>query len=187
MSQLQHWERTGSRQVADCRVFTVRADDRISPRTGNHHTFYVIEGRDWVNIIPITPDGQYVFVRQFRHGTAEISLEIPGGIIDPEDPDPLTAARREMREETGYDTAALEDLTYLGPIAPNPAIQNNRCHMFVAHGVTKVGELMLDGAEDIEVVLIDPADVPRLVREGVISHALAVVAFYLYEHQPTAA
>ncbi|GAB5519620.1 MAG: NUDIX hydrolase [Rhodothermales bacterium] len=181
MSELQPWMRTGSRPIADCRVFTVRADDRVSPRTGQQHTFFVIEADDWVNIIPVTPDGQYVFVKQFRHGTEEMSLEIPGGIIDPEDPDPLTAARREMREETGYDSASI---TYLGPIAPNPAILNNRCHMFVAKDVVSVGALQMDGAEDIEVVLVDPADIPRLIAEGTISHALVAVAFYLYDHQP---
>ena len=184
MSDLKPWVRTGSRPVADCRVFTVRADDRISPRTDQEHTFFVIEAADWVNIIPVTPEGQYVFVKQFRHGTEEMSLEIPGGIIDPEDPNPMTAARREMREETGYDSA---NIMYLGPIAPNPAILNNRCHMFVAHDVVPVGELVMDGAEDIEVVLVAPADVPRLIADGTISHALVAVAFYLYDHQPTAA
>lgn len=171
------WERLGSEVQGDHRVFRVRADRMRSPRTGDDHTFYVIEATDWVNVIPVTPDGRFVFVRQWRHGTEEVTLEVPGGMVD-DGEDAGEAARREMREETGYDT---DRLVYLGSVAPNPAIMDNTCATYLALDARPTAERALDVGEDIEVVLVDPADVPRLVRAGAITHALVVVAFYLHD------
>lgn len=174
---IEHWKRVESEHQGSYKVFQVRQDRSRSPRSGEEHNFYVIEASDWVNIIPVTPEGQLVFIKQYRHGTAEVTLEVPGGMVD-DGETAAEAARREMREETGYDT---EQIVYLGGIAPNPAIQNNVCHSYLALDARPDGPLRLDGTEDIEVVLIDPADVPRLIVAGQVNHALVVVAFYLYE------
>lgn len=174
---IQPWERVESERLGEYTVFQVRRDRSRSPRSGAAHTFHVIEATDWVNVIPVTPDGRFVFVRQYRHGIEAVTLEIPGGMIDPGET-PAEAARREMHEETGY---AAEQVLYLGGIAPNPAIQNNVCHSYLALDVRPDGPPHLDGAEDIDVVLVDPADVPALVAAGSINHALVVTAFYLYE------
>ena len=88
---------------------------------------------------------------------------------------PETAARRELREETGYREGKLISL---GMVHPNPAIQNNVCHSFLAADVFHEGELIQDEREDIEVVLRQLSDIPGLIREGTISHALVVAAFY---------
>jgi 8-oxo-dGTP pyrophosphatase MutT (NUDIX family) len=129
-------------------------------------------------VIPVTPDGRIVCVRQFRHGIDAVTLEIPGGVMDPDDPSPMATARREMREETGHDA---ESFVELGSVTPNPALFNNRCWTYLALNAHPRGAQALDGTEDIEVVYIHPADVPGLVAAGEISHALVVAAFYLYE------
>jgi 8-oxo-dGTP pyrophosphatase MutT (NUDIX family) len=113
-------------------------------------------------------------VRQRRHGVGEETLELPGGMVDPEDPSPLEAARRELLEETGYRAGAIEAT---GVIAPNPAMQTNRCWSFLARDVELVGERELDGGEDIDVVLVPYAEIPARVARGEIAHALVVVAF----------
>lgn len=177
-NMIEPWERVESEQQGDYKVFRVRQDQRRSPQSGTQHTFYVIEAGDWVNIIPITPEGQVVCVRQFRHGIEDVTLEIPGGMIDPGET-AAAAARREMREETGYDT---EQIVYLGSIAPNPAILNNTCHTFLALEAHPDGPQRLEGTEDIEVVLVDLADVPALVVQGQMNHSLVVTGLYLYEH-----
>src|SRR5690606_28506074 len=118
-AMIQRWETVASRVRGDYEVFRVREDRCRSPLTGAEHPFYIIEASDWVNVIPVTPEGQIVCVEQYRHGTDEVSLEIPGGIIDPGDASPAHAARREMVEETGYDADAIVPL---GSVAPNPAI-----------------------------------------------------------------
>lgn len=175
---LKAWQRLRSQIVYSCRIFSLREDHKRSPRTGRGHDFYVLEAGDWVNIIPLTADGQVVLIRQYRHGVEAMTLEIPGGMVDAEDPSPLHAARREMQEETGYDSA---EVTALGAIHPNPAIQANRCHSFVARNVQKRFETHFDTTEETEVVLVPLADIPDLIRRGQITHALVVVAFHWYD------
>lgn len=175
-TNLSIWERLRSERMYRSRVFEVLRDTAVSPRTGREHEFHVLECSDWVNVVPVTTDDRVVLIRQFRHGIRDFSLEVPGGLIDPEDPSPMEAGRREMREETGYDS---DDLVSLGWSHPNPALQGNRCHTFLARGVRKVGEPKLDGTEETEVVLVSRGELPELVRSGRITHALVVVAVYL--------
>lgn len=177
---IKPWQRLASEIVYRCRVFALRRDRSRSPRTGNDHDFFVLEAGDWVNIVPITSDDQVVLIRQYRHGVADFTLEIPGGMVDPEDASPLAAARREMVEETGYDT---DDVTPLGVLHPNPAIQGNRCHTFLARNAVRTGDPTFDTTEEAEVVLVPLEDIARLVRDGRISHALVVAAFYWHHLQ----
>ncbi len=128
-----------------------------------------------MNVIPLTEDDEVVFIEHYRHGTDKVGLEVPGGMIDPEDASPMVAAAREMREETGY---AASELIELGVVHPNPAIQENRCFSFLARGAHLAGEPRPDDTEDIEVVRYPRREVPRLLREGRISHALVVVALW---------
>jgi 8-oxo-dGTP pyrophosphatase MutT (NUDIX family) len=137
-------------------------------------TFYVVDSPTWINVIPLTEDRQVVFVKQFRAGRENISLEIPGGMMDPEDRDPAMAARRELHEETGY---ICRDLRHLGTIEPNPAMQNNLCHTYLATVLKPAGPARPDPHEDLVTQQVALADVPRLIRNGSITHALVVVAF----------
>jgi ADP-ribose pyrophosphatase len=173
---LQPWTIISSRVDKSYRVFNLRIDCARSPRTNQAHDFYVLESPPWVNIIPLTPQDDVVLIRQYRLGTREITLEIPGGLVDPSD-SPSEAARRELWEETGYRE---ETLIPLGAIHPNPAIQNNLCHTFLARNVFHTGHRNQDDREDIEVVLRPLSDIPRLIKEGVITHALVIAAFYRF-------
>ena len=123
--------RERSEQVADCRVFKVRRDYSTDPRDGKRHDFYVIEAPDLINVIPLTKDEEVVLIEQYRHGTEEVSLEIPGGMVDPGE-GPRETAARELFEETGYEAA---EVIFLGKTRPNPAIQDNWIHTFLARGV----------------------------------------------------
>lgn len=173
---IEPWEEISTTLQGDFEVFRVHRGVRRSPRTGADHVFHLIESVDWVNVLPVTPDGRFVMIEQYRHGIRRVTLEIPGGLIDPTDGEPAVAARREMIEETGYDS---RDVRPLGVVSPNPAVQTNQCYSFVAYGAVPVGRQELDAAEEIHVRLVDPADVPRLVAEGRIAHALVIAAFYL--------
>lgn len=169
------WPRKGApERVFHTPIFDLDRHTLISPRSGRAHDFYILECADWCNIVPITSANEVVMVRQHRYGTGEETLELPGGMIDREDPSPLEAARRELLEETGYQA---REIVETGVIAPNPAMQTNRTWSFLARGVERVRAPKLDGGEDIEVVTVPLAEIPARVARGEISHALVVVAF----------
>jgi ADP-ribose pyrophosphatase len=179
---LKPWTIISSHVDKSYRVFNLRLDRARSPRTSETHDFYVLESPSWVNIIPLTPAKEVVLIRQYRFGIRDMTLEIPGGLMEQSD-SPEEAARRELREETGYEE---ETLTPLGTVHPNPAIQNNLCYTYLAKNVFPVGQLIQDEREDIEVVLQPLSEIPRLIREGAISHALVIAAFYRFymEYRP---
>lgn len=161
--------------VFDSPILSLRRDRKKRPaRPDAPHDFYVIESVDWVNVIPWTADDEVVLIDHYRHGIDGMSLEVPGGMIDAEDFSPMVAAAREMREETGYWS---DDLVEIGVVHPNPALQANRCFTFLAKNAKRVGEPRPDDTEDIEVVRYPRREVPALLRDGKISHALVVAAF----------
>jgi ADP-ribose pyrophosphatase len=144
---------------------------------GLPNDFTVIRTSDWINVIPVAHDGRIVFIRQFRHGIRETTLEIPGGAVDGWDADPLAAAVRELREETGFEAAQWD---YLGYVTPNPALQDNRCHTFLATGARCAGSQRCDRFECIEVVLLSPEEARRALADGTVHHGLVLAAFGLY-------
>ena len=169
------WRRQSSEIIADCRVFQVRRDISISPHRGSQHDFFVLESSDWINIIPLTADNEVVMIEQYRHGSEEVTLEIPGGMVDA-DESPLEAAAREMFEETGY--AATREVINLGKVRPNPATHNIWIHTFLARDVELRQKPVIESTEHTIVRLVPLANVPALIMDGTINHALVVVGFH---------
>ncbi len=171
------WTTLENEPIQDCRVFSVRRIRARSPRTGDAHDFFAIDSSDWVNVVPITPDGRVVMVRQYRHGVGELTLETPGGLVDPGET-PAAAAARELLEETGYAAA---EIVPLGAMSPNPALFSNRLHGFLARGAQRVREVRNESTEETHVELVPLAALREEVRAGRVNHALVIAVAYLYE------
>lgn len=183
---LEHWKLISSKLERSFRIFNLRTDKAQSPRTNRVHDFYILESTDWVNVIPITRRKEVVLIRQFRHGIREITLEIPGGIIEKND-SPEEAAARELREETGCRKS---EMILLGSVHANPAFLNNRCYTYLALNVSLDGKQDQDEKEDIEIVLKPLDEIPLLIKDGKITHSLVLAAFYRFYmeyHQRSAA
>ncbi len=165
-----------TRKFSD-RLIAVDHDLYRLEETGRTNDFTVIRTSDWINVIPVTREGKLVFIRQFRHGIRDVTLEIPGGAIDPADADPRAAAARELREETGYEAPEWE---HLGFVTPNPALQDNRCHTYLATGAYRAGAPRFDAYERIEVAELSRDEAARVLRDGTVHHGLVLAAFGLY-------
>ena len=179
MAEIGVWKRKSSRRLADCRVFTLSESVSLCPRTRDEHQFYFIDSADWVNIVPVTSDQEVVFVRQFRHGSEKITLEIPGGMVDPGE-DPQVAAVRECLEESGYKVGSIEPL---GVLNPNPAIFPNRLHTYVAKDCSPVAEIANTSTEHTELVLVPMTDLPDMLQRGEIDHALVAATLWRLLYQ----
>lgn len=175
---IKPWKTIRSEPVGDFRIFKIRTDYNVSPRTGREHGFYVLESVHWVNVIAITPDQKLVMVEQYRHGSKTVELEVPGGMMDPQDNDPVETAVRELREETGY---AGERARVLGRIHSNPAILSNYTYTVLIDNCRLQHGVEFDHGEDLETRLVPAADIPKLVADEKIGHSLVVVALYHFD------
>jgi len=180
---IKPWKLISSKKDRSFRIFDLRTDRAISPRTNKEHEFYVLESCDWVNVIPLTRQEDIVLIRQYRHGIRRVTLEIPGGLVEQGD-SPEETARKELLEETGYSAS---EMILMGSVHANPAFLNNRCYTYLARNVTPSGGHEPEEKEDIEVVIKPFKEIPRLIREGEITHSLILAAFYRFymEYQPS--
>lgn len=180
-NKITTWKKKESKQIADCRVFKVREDFSTSTE-GKDASFFVIESPEWVNIIPVTKTGEIVLIEQYRHGIDEITLEIPGGLVD-EGEDAKLAAERELIEETGY---VPREVVLVGKSRPNPAIQDNWVYHYLAIDCEPNGETKFDDHESIHTRVVPMKYLPKLLLQGKITHSLVVAAFHwfsLYMYQ----
>ena len=177
-----HWQEVAREPVADCRVFSVERSIALSPVDQKPRTFHRIHSPTWAQILPITADGNAVLVRQYRHGSQRVTLEIPGGLVDPGE-DPAVAALRECLEETGYRA---REAVSLGVLNPNPALFANRLYGYFALNVEREGAVQNTSTELTEPVLVPVKDLPALLTSGEIDHALVAGTLwrYLYWYAP---
>jgi len=178
LSGVKPWISTGERLIAKTRIFDLYDTDwtclEDEDKSGS---FVQIRSRDWVNVVAVTPSDELVMVEQFRFGSKNVTLEPVAGIVEAGE-DPMQTCRRELVEETGYESDSA--VKPIGWTYTNPAILTNKCHYGLVTGVEPTGKRKLDQHEQIAMRLVPVSDVPGLISRGVITHALAVCAVYFY-------
>lgn len=174
---MDKWKTLDKKEVSRGKIFRYYEVTRQSPDTGATGNFDVLSFAHWVNVVAITKEGKFVLCEQYRSGTDRVTLEIPGGAIDPGE-DPLVAAKRELEEETGY---TCEEMIHLGTVEPNPAFQTNFCHTYLAKNCSLTQKQNLDPFEEIIVHEFSKEELDEKLKSGEINHALVVAAMYYYE------
>ncbi len=167
------WTTLESRVLVEDRWIRLRAERLLTDRGKELSPWYVLDYPDWAVAVPMTEDDRLVLVRQWRHAAQAWSLELPGGVIDPTDADPIAACRRELLEETGCEAAGCR---YLYGNSPNPAIQTNRLHVVLATGVRQVRPPMHEDGETMRVELLPVEEVLAGIGTGMLGQSMHVGA-----------
>ena len=171
------WRRGERAELLACPIFTVTERENEGPG-GRSGRFIVLEAHDWTTVVPLLyRDGEpcFLMVRQYRHGSDELSVEFPGGVVEAGE-EPAAAAVRELAEETGYRAASMR---LAGSIYPNPAFMDNRYHVFLAEGLELFGETALDEEEVLDSLLVPAGELRAEMGRGQYSHALMVAALFM--------
>jgi len=167
------WRRHGSRKLFESPWFGLRQDDVTLPG-GEEITYTIVEHPGYAMVVPLDDEGRVLLERVYRYTVQETLLECPSGGLDGEEPE--VAARRELREETGW---VADRLTPLGSFYGSDGISDERFHLFLATGLRDTGQVEREPTEQIELAWLPLADAARLARAGSIQDAPSALALIL--------
>lgn len=177
---MNKWHTHSETKLGDYRILDMYSVDRSNPSGTIRGEFYYLKAHNWVNIMPITKDNKVVLVKQYRHGSDSITLELPAGLVE-QGEEPLKAAIRECIEETGYESESQPEL--LGTVLPNPAFIKNKCYIYLWKDCELKHKQNLDKDEEIEIVVLDFEEVKEKIRTGEINHSIALNCFFFYSQK----
>jgi 8-oxo-dGTP pyrophosphatase MutT (NUDIX family) len=175
-SWLREDEGRHDQTLAENWLLKLRQERFRSRHSGKTHDYFVIHLADAVHVVALTANDEVLLVRQFRAGSARDSLEIPGGLVDPGE-DPCMAGARELLEETGY---AGDPPEFLGTLFSVPSLLTSRISTIVIRNVRRVAEPDPDHNEELVLERVPASEIPRLIREGRVDHALVVAGLLLW-------
>jgi ADP-ribose pyrophosphatase len=155
--------------------FEIVQEDVTLPNHTDMHFSFVNFARG-VCILPIAEDGKVICIRQYRHAVKEWQWELPAGAIDPEDYEPLSAAKRELEEEIGCQAKNWIDL---GSVYPSPGSTSEQIFLFAATDLIKT-EQQLEATEQIDLHTIEMNELHQLINSGEFKHGAGLAAILRY-------
>ena len=172
--EILKWEKLSSRYLVKERWATLRVDTCKLQNGTVKDDYFVLEYPDWANAVALTKDNKIVLVRQYRHAADIISLEIPGGVVEPGE-NPQDGVKRELLEETGY---SFESCELIATLYPNPATSDNRTFTYLLTGGIKTQEQDLDEHEILNVEEYTIAEVKQMLADNKIDQSLHAAALF---------
>lgn len=151
-------------------------NDQVEMADGTLTTREVVSHREAVAVIAVNEKGELLLVTQYRYPIKRDMLELPAGLIDPGE-SPLEAAKRELREETGYEAAHWELLT---STYSSPGSHDEKIHIFMASDLRLVSEQDLDADEELTCSILPFDQVLIKVKSGVIKDGKTIIGVLLY-------
>lgn len=170
------WETLSQEYLIRRPWLTARRDKVRLPTGAVLDEYYVLEYPDWINVIAITPDRQFVFVRQYRYALGKTVNELCAGVCEKGET-PLQSAQRELMEETGFGGG---DWTEYMTLSANASTMTNLTHCFLAVGVVPQSRQHLDLGEDIEVKMFSESQVKEMLDGGEIYQSLMAAPLWKY-------
>lgn len=184
------WEEISRKSILKNEWIDFRESAYRYPDGSTFSPYYSYSRRDYVVIVASDEDGTFLCVRQYRHGIGEVTTEFPAGGIERSDgkaygektaaEDALDAAKRELREETGYES---DDWSHLITIPSSATIADNYAYVYRARNCRKAGEQQLDETEYLQVVKLTPDEIETLIHSGKFQQSVHVMAWLLAEKQ----
>ncbi len=173
----QPWQVLDRRYVLDRQPYmTLREDTVLLPNGARIEDYFVFEYPDWVMTLAVTKAGEFVLIRQYRHGIGAVHYELAAGVAEKAF-SPLENAQRELLEETGFGGGEWQ--LWIQASA-NPATHTNTSHIFLATGVERLDLQQLESTEEITVRVLPAAEVLRILRAGEVFQALHSAALWRY-------
>jgi 8-oxo-dGTP pyrophosphatase MutT (NUDIX family) len=176
MKNLEKWQTVNSQMFVNHPWCRVRRDEVKLPNGNIIDDYFVYIKPDVAMVLPITENGEVIFVRQYRQALNDFFIELPAGHFEPTQESAEIAAMRELTEETGYVATNLQKIATL---CGDPGKETNQIHLFLAENVMKLEEQQLDSTEEIEVLLIPKTEVFTKISQGKISVTGTVAALFM--------